>query len=253
VVDGPAPAYPVEGRTGAGRSTVVAGPRRRRLSADGRVGIVGASHHQQALADAVAAGGAVVAVLVPEPDDLYDEHAVRVDVVIGGATAVVGYLAHVHARRYQPVLMGLRRQGFVGTCPATVSGGGPRRPLGLLLHLADPQELVLENLADDIELLAPERTIAVAGVADHRDDLVRMRPDGRATRVAVTLRTSSSGPTVDVLLDGRPIGRLGAAPSARYRRVVAEPERRGGRAACEAVVARGPAGYRIDLRLPRVR
>ncbi|HET9253957.1 MAG TPA: hypothetical protein VFO16_02000, partial [Pseudonocardiaceae bacterium] len=75
---------------------------RRRLPADGRLAVVGESHYQPALH--CAAGGVVagtdfdqhppvVALLVPEPENPYDLHAVRVDIVTGAHTETAGYLS----------------------------------------------------------------------------------------------------------------------------------------------------------------
>ncbi|MGH3927621.1 MAG: hypothetical protein ACRDTT_32965, partial [Pseudonocardiaceae bacterium] len=153
--DSAAPSVSTSSGAGQARSAAGAPLSRRRLSADGRLAVVGESHYQPALhraACGVAAGSdfdqhpPVVAVLVPEPENPHDLHAVRVDVVTSAHPETVGYLCRSDARAYQPILLALRDAGYVGTCPGRITAGGPGRSYGVYLHLAGPEALLLENL-----------------------------------------------------------------------------------------------------------
>jgi hypothetical protein len=242
--------------------------RRRRLSADGRLAVVGESRYQRTLAHA--ARGVVVhpglencpevtALVVPEPDNPIDRNAVRVDVLVDGGTATAGHLARDVAPRYQSALLDLADRGFVGTCPARITGGGPGRSYGLFLHLNGAEDLIVENLTDDIELAEPARLVTVTREEDHQDVLAAFGPGARpCTRVAATLRSSTvtrgkyrGAYGIEVLLDGRRVGELTAAMSNRYRDLVVASETHGGRLACEALVTHGERGFQIDLRLPQ--
>ena len=255
--------------SGAGHARCAAGAplSRRRLSADGRLAVVGESHYQPALhraARGVAAGSdfdqhpAVVAVLVPEPENLYDLHAVRVEVVTGAHAETVGYLCRSDARAYQPTLLGLRDAGYVGTCPGRITGGGPGRSYGVYLHLAGPEALLLENLVGEIDLLDPERHVTVTKEESHQETLARHHSTARSlTHVAAELASSSvsrgkhkGAYAVEIRLDGERVGELTAAMSTRYKHLVVAAEGNGNCATCEAVITHGERGFQIDLRLP---
>ena len=239
--------------------------RRRRLSADGRVSVVGESHYQASLARA--ARGAALGydwdslppapvLLVPEPENVHDANAVRVDVLVDGGSRCAGYLSREEAQRYQPQLLRLRAAGFVGTCSGRITGGGANS-YGLYLHLADPRDVLIENLLDDREPLPADRDVTVTKEEHHQDVLAEFHM-GSTTRVVASLRSStvSSGKYagqygIEVVLDGRRVGELTAAMSSRYRDVIADAELRGGPVLCEAVVTHGSRGFQIDLRLPK--
>ncbi|WP_409181194.1 DUF4236 domain-containing protein [Amycolatopsis sp. VS8301801F10] len=244
------------------RTQVPAAPlTRRRLSADGRVAIVGEAHYQPALQRAarrIAAGEGfdqhlpAVALLVPEPQNPHDLHAVRVDAVNPAGTETVGYLSRADARRYQPVLRALAQSGYAGTCPARITGGGNGRHYGMYLHLAGPDALEIANLAAEADLLEPERTVTVTKEENHQETLRRYHSGAPRTIVAAELAPStvSSGKhkgsyAIEVRLDGQRVGELTAAMSARYRHLVTGVPR------CEAFITHGERGFQIDLRLPK--
>ncbi|WP_431879962.1 DUF4236 domain-containing protein [Amycolatopsis sacchari] len=243
---------------------------RRRLSAQGRVSVVGESHYQEALRRAVGGAAAgteperhlpVVATLVPEPENRHDPCAVRVDVVTGAGTATVGYLSRSDARAYQPPLLTMLRQGRIGTCPAKVTGGAAGRSYGIYLHLADPQALLLHNLVDDADLLEPARLVTVIREEDHQETLAPYHRAGSPrTFLAAELVSSTvsrgkyeGAYAVEVRLDGARVGELTAAMSARYQNLIVEAETRGTQPMCEAMLTHGARGYQIDLLLPNVR
>ncbi|WP_336159624.1 DUF4236 domain-containing protein [Amycolatopsis sp. VC5-11] len=234
---------------------------RRRLSADGRIAIVGEAHYQPALqraARGIAAGDGfdqhlpVVALLVPEPQNPHDLHAVRVDAIHPGGTETVGYLSRSDARSYQPALRALGKSGYAGTCPARITGGGNGRRYGMYLHLAGPDALEITNLLAEADLLAPERTVTVTKEENHQRTLRHYHSGVLRTIVAAELAPStvSSGKhkgsyAIEVRLDGQRVGELTAAMSARYRHLVTGVPR------CEAFITSGDRGFQIDLRLPK--
>lgn len=240
---------------------------RRRLSADGRLAIVGESHYQPALrrlANGASAGNdpsqhlPVVAMLVPEPENPHDSNAVRVDVVTETDTATVGYLTRNDARAYQRTLLGLRREGYVGTCPGRITGGGPGRNYGAYLHIASEDALLLVNLTEDVDLLDPARQVTVTKEEDHQAVLSRYHsPSHFPTRVAAQLVSSTvsrgkhtGAYAIEVRIGGERVGELTAAMSARYEHLVAAAEKRRSHANCEAQITHGARGFQIDLRLP---
>jgi hypothetical protein len=171
--------------------------RRRRLSGDGRKAVVGESRYQQALARGVVSSGfencpQVTALVVPEPNNPFDQNAVRVDILVDGGSTTAGYLARDVAPRYQPVLLYLEERGLVGACPARITGGSAQQSYGLFLHLNSAEDLIVENLTDDIELVEPARLVTVTREEDHQDVLAEFGPGTRPfTRVAATLRSST--------------------------------------------------------------
>jgi hypothetical protein len=240
---------------------------RRRLSADGRIPIVGESHYQPALrrlANEIEVGSdfnqhlPVVAILVPEPENPHDRNAVRVDVATDAGAATAGYLSRYDAPAYQAALFALRNEGYVGTCPGRITGGGLGRSYGMYLHLAGADGLLLENLVGEIDLLDPARQVTVTKEEDHQTILSRHHSPTRAsTRVAAQLVSStvSGGKhkgayAIEVRLDGDRVGELTAAMSTRYQHLVAAAMKQSGNANCEALITHGTRGLQIELRLP---
>lgn len=107
-----------------------------------RVEIVGESFYAAAL-DGVARDGQTQkwADLVVEDDNPYDPNAVRVE--IDGQK--VGHLSREVAVTFRPAGLRLRELGFVGRCPAFITGNKGRRIFGVILDLASP-EAILEDL-----------------------------------------------------------------------------------------------------------
>ena len=241
--------------------------RLRGLSADGRLSVVGESHYQPALADAakgLAAGDSweekipVVAVLVPEPENPYDEYAVRVDVLTDFEPLTVGYLASSEAEEYQPPLLRLREQGWLGTCPARITGGG-QKYYGIYLHLAPADCLHIANSVDGLTMLDPDRIVAVTQEERHQAALDPFAPTGGELnrRVAVELIycTISRGKyrgqrAVEVRLNGNRIGELTFGMTERYCHLIDDALVRGTRPGCEALIFRGERGIEVELRLP---
>ncbi len=240
---------------------------RRRLSADGRLSVVGESHYQPALhrlTNGAEIGNdlsehlQVVAILVPETENPHDNNAVRVDVATENGAATVGHLSRYDAPVYQAALLALRNDGYVGTCPGRITGGGRHRFYGMYLHLAGADALLLENLVGEIDVLDPERQVTVTKEENHQAVLARHHSPTRAlTRVAAQLVSStvSSGKhkgayAIEVHLDGARVGELTAAMSARYQHLVVAAVKQSGHAYCEALISHGTRGFQIDLRLP---
>lgn len=242
---------------------------RRRLSAEGRLPVVGESHYQPALHRL--ANGAkigtnfsqhlqVVAILVPETENPHDNNAVRVDVATDTGAVTVGYLSRYEAPAYQAALLALKKKGYVGTCPGRITGGGRHRSYGMYLHLAGTDTLLLENLEGEIDLLDPARQVTVTKEENHQTVLSRHHSPVRAfTRVAAQLVSStvSGGKhkdsyAIEVRLDGNRVGELTAAMSARYQHLVVAAVKQSGHADCEALITHGTRGFQIDLRLPAV-
>jgi len=240
---------------------------RRRLSAEGRLPIVGESHYQPALrrlANGIEVGSEfnqhlpVAAILVPEHENPHDGDAVRVDVATDAGAATVGYLSRDDAPAYQAALFALRNEGYVGTCPGRITGGGRGRSYGMYLHLAGADALLLENLVGEIDLLDPARQVTVTKEEDHQTVLSRHHSPARTfTRVVAQLVSStvSGGKhkgayAVEVRLDGGRVGELTAAMSARYQHLVVAAAKQSGHANCEALITHGTRGFQIELRLP---
>jgi hypothetical protein len=113
------------------------------------VGVVGESHHQDALTAIV--GGkrpesvriSTQAMLIPEPNNPYDPNAVAV--YIDGWK--VGHLPRPAAQALAPVGQRLAEQQRVGVCSATITGGwdrgdGDTGHFGVILDLAHPDQLL---------------------------------------------------------------------------------------------------------------
>ncbi len=134
------------------------------LLSTGSVEVVGESYYQPALRAAARGRSGweappVAAVLVPEPRNPHDEHAVRVDV--NGRT--VGYLPRGIAPPYQRELLKLDGRGVAGSCPARVTGGGEGYFYGICLDLAPAETCVPMNLPEGLYLLEARASVTVTG------------------------------------------------------------------------------------------
>lgn len=114
------------------------------LSGHVRVGAVGESHYQAALAAIAGAkrrGGVTVeiqAVLVREPDNPYDGNAVAVYAAGGGKVA---YLSRDDALAYSGLLEACAADGSVGACEAVILGADSARDTQycVWLHIQPPE------------------------------------------------------------------------------------------------------------------
>lgn len=240
-----------------------------RLSADGRVPVVGESFYQPAIFAAargrVAHGGFenaldATAVLVPDPENPHDESAVRVDVLLEGGTATVGHLARDICAAYQKsLLLAVGRQG-AGWCLAKIMGGGSRY-YGVHLHLAtDPETVAFTNTEPPhSHILEADLSTTVTGEEKHSDVLNPLiSADASATRVIAELdwctveRGKFAGQqTIEIRIDGRRVGQLTAAMAARYTSLVESVQASGKTPACEALVYMSNRGPQVELRMPR--
>jgi DNA polymerase III epsilon subunit-like protein len=84
------------------------------------VKVVGESYHQSVIADLAAMGSEHAALLIREPDNPHDPHAVRVD--ISGRT--VGHLSRDSAQDVELMLEHLQRIGRPAWVRARITGGG---------------------------------------------------------------------------------------------------------------------------------
>ncbi len=122
------------------------------------VRVVGTSAYQGTL-EVIAGGRTIdgapepdhVAILVPQPHNVYDPGAVRV--VLSQQTdrprsAHVGYLSRSDARAYRPILERLAAGGLVAACRASIEGGwhrhGDQGSFGVRLHIDTPADLMGE-------------------------------------------------------------------------------------------------------------
>jgi hypothetical protein len=249
------------------------------LSEDGRLSVVGESYYQSALRIVTggrAAGNGldqhipVIAALIPEPENPHDKNAVRIDVVMGRETVRVGYIARDIAPDYQPLLLRLRGQGQLGTCPARIAGGGPEY-YGIYLHLAPAAVLEIEltggdrdiaEVSSNTALLRAEWTCTVTKEQAHQDVLARYAPRDETEPTAVIASlgqcTSVGGkydgePAIEVSLGGYRVGELTRAMTARYDQLVARVLDRGLTPMCEAVVVSTTRGLQVELLMPRPR
>ena len=235
-----------------------------RLAGDGRVSVVGESHYQPALR--AAAGGRTVArgdfesaipvqaVLIPEPSNRYDDHAVRVEV--NGNT--VGYLPREAAEEYQPVLLNLVQQGQLGWCSARVMDGD-HGLYGIWLHLASPDRVICANLAEDLEIVAADRDVTVTGEENHQDVLRQVLGTNRAVSAfasfapcSITKGKYAGEEGLEVRINGQRVGELTKAMSDRYGALVQALTDAGRRPGCEAVIRSSDRGCEVSLRMPKV-
>ena len=133
------------------------------------VEVVGESAYQGTL-ERIAGGRTVdgcrdrdhTSVLLPEPTNRYDSHAVRVVVIPWGpskGSGLVGYLAREDAVAYRPVIDRLAEVGRLAACAASLKGGwdqggGDRGHIGVRLHIDTPAG-ALKELEADPECLRP--------------------------------------------------------------------------------------------------
>lgn len=208
--------------------------------------------------------------LVPEPRNRHDPHAVAVQ--IAGQT--VGYLAREIAADYSRVLQQLDAQGFVAQVQARIwtrdydeyevdrrgnYAQSTRFGAGIKLDLGEPHLLVPGNMppAGAHELLAVGGAIQVTGEEDHADVLAGYcGPAGEqwvyATLHEVTQQLARSTRTVvEVRLDSERVGQLTPKMSGDLLAAIRHINELGGAAACRALVKGNRAAAQVTLYVRR--
>lgn len=147
--------------------------------------------------------------------------------------------------------------GVLGTpAPRPARPPGPRRPPA---GDGEPPTVPVPapRAAASAAVLPPDREVVVTREEDHQDVLAtHHRPGAAPTPVTVELWSSTvtrgkyrGDYAVEVRLDGRRVGELTAAMSARYRHLVDVV----GPVRCRGVVTHdGRRGFQVDLKLPDV-
>jgi hypothetical protein len=193
-------------------------------SGDHEVRLVGESQFQKHLE--FCAGGRtqdgarvplVTAVLVAEPNNPYDNKAIRVDV--GGRC--VGYIARDETHRFHPILRQLASVGRPASCRALITGGwdrgnDDRGSFGVILSMHATLEVT-----DDPYLLPFARgRVSLVGEEACQDRLEALLGNRDRAEVVVTLE--DDGTTITALLGGEPVGRLTPKMAERYRPMIQE-------------------------------
>lgn len=198
------------------------------------------------------------ALLIPEPANRHDPHAVKV--VIGGHH--VGYLSKDDAPLYQPLLVKLLDQGFQPVVPARIWAyeskewtGTDRRgrdiyeqrlTANVTLALDEPHLCVPVNLPPQAAhaTLPFGSAIQLKGEEEHQDTLVRyLHPAGEQWAYAtLTTEERLSARTfrqvVVVSLDGAVVGELTPAMSTEFMPVI-ERLREAGKVCAARVLVKG--------------
>jgi hypothetical protein len=149
------------------------------LPGGARRAVVGESHYQETLAATRSCcslddDGCPVfpAVLVREPNNPYDEHAVGVF----SSAGKLGHLSREDALAYSGVLEEVERQGFdAAACEGVLTGGTPEKPyVGVVLKLSVPDwcEAVLTGAAKEEDRPAADRGTRAAPLRGHFSDYV---------------------------------------------------------------------------------
>jgi hypothetical protein len=106
--------------------------------------VVGTSHHQDVLAriggDALRRREhvAFTALLVPEPENAYDPHAIA---VIAEGHGKVGYFGRRDALRYKALADALVQRRAAGACEAYLTGGwNDEASIGVRLEIEGPED-----------------------------------------------------------------------------------------------------------------
>jgi hypothetical protein len=125
-----------------------------------------------------------VALLMPEPNNRYDENAIAVQIT----GHVVGYLSRENAIAYQPVVRWALGHGRYIACDALLTGGWDRGPgnqgtIGVILHLGAPGECMVELLDDQL---------AVAPDHEWVGQIIAFTGDSRCIVAGMALDRSSS-------------------------------------------------------------
>jgi hypothetical protein len=88
-----------------------------------------------------------LAVLVREPDNPNDQHAIAVHAKGGGK---LGYLKREDARRYERVFESLEKRGYdAAACPAMLTGGGADKSYGVVLAISAPGPVLQDLTAEE--------------------------------------------------------------------------------------------------------
>lgn len=231
------------------------------LKGYGDVPVVGENYHREALDEFLAArkpGELGVAVLVPEPENLHDNRAVRVELLSHGKRLHIGYLSADYAGMYQEVLLPFAAEGRFGTVRANVWQGDSS--IQVYLRLDEPDRILgrAAPVAEGVVLDA-RWSATVTGEEKHQDTLAAAY--GNIEEPVTTLFTlgfttiekgKNMGLTaIAVFLDGNAVGQLTRMISARYEKDVSELLDAGKVPFAEGVIQRDSKNrLQVDLILP---
>jgi TM2 domain-containing membrane protein YozV len=131
------------------------------MPVDRSLEVVGESHYQSGIRAMAATGGAMIALLVAEVDNPYDERAVRVVISNGARAEKVGYLNREDAAELWQSFADLGAYGRVAAGAPRFLGGTEDRPtFGLRVEVASPLAFARPL---DVDITYSERNSAVSG------------------------------------------------------------------------------------------
>lgn len=215
--------------------------------------VVGESHYQQAL-ETVAGGrtdeGArcplVTALLVREPRNPHDRHAVRVDV--GGQP--VGYIPRDDAPFFAEFLKRVEAEQALATCRAWLTGGwdrggGDRGHFGVRLDLHPDLQLV----ANAVMLPFGNGRVSVTGEEKSQDYLSELLEANNRVEVIASLEHGND--RITVAIEDQIVGELTGKMSMRYAAWINDLHRADLPVTAEARVIRGERKIEVFLKLAR--
>jgi hypothetical protein len=140
--------------------------------------------------------------------------------------------------------------------PAAPRPPAPRRPITAEGPEPPTAPVPVPRAATPAPVLDADKDVVVTREEDHQDVLAgHHRPGATPTPLVVELWSSTvtrgkyqGDYAVEVRIDGRRVGELTAAMSARYRHLVDAL----GPVRCRGVVTHGRRGFQVDLKLPDV-
>jgi collagen type III alpha len=180
----------------------------------------------------------LVAVLVPDPSNPHDKHAVAVFV----DELHVGYMERPDARRYHAAIRRLSKGELTVPSRQWLRGTDRDTWARVTLSLPDPEDLQCPNpIESEHVMLPPGSTIQVTREEEHMDHLANLlKRYGTEKVVAATLRPvieqrpRSTVELVSVEIDGEPVGLLSTMQTANFLPLVRKAESEGVRLGCRA-------------------
>lgn len=191
---------------------------------EGAISAVGEQHHMQTLRAAwnrTLDPDNIVIALVPEPHNVHDPYAVRMDILINGEAFKAGYIAADEVRHYQPHLMALWNRGLIGYGYGKIRESYDRYEVYVRLS-TDPSRLVPPQINDPIGVFVDGRyPLAVIGEENFQHVLAPYAQRGQGYvfalhPTAVTKGKYKGERTYSVYLDGQVVGELTRAMALKH-------------------------------------
>lgn len=222
----------------------------------GAVSAVGERHYAKTLRRAwklIPDHDHVVVALVPEPHNLYDRNAVRMDILVNGEAFTAGYLPNEDAVEYARALRPLEAQGVIGTGDGKIRVDDSGN-FHVYARLSEDPKFLVPPVIDDPQgqFIDGLFDLTVTGEEAHQDFLQKNAKRAYPIPFSIGTVTIDKGThkgktTFAVYLDGTVVGQLTRAMTEKHFHAIDSVVRSGFRPYLAGRIEKDHRGFQVVL------